>query len=165
MEEHQDPEDNSVTSANEGVQIKDDISEDSVNSSLELDNDVANFISSYAVFSEQDPTMDQTTNNANDGNAFYTTNAGDFPVNVVQDKVRDTVTGHVILNQVGSCVNRQNQSIEGTSRQQHLLQGWCASIPGKNHHYYYRRQHYFHDTSIYQQKLIVVLYLAHDHCF
>ena len=76
--------------------------------------------------------MDQTNDNRNEGNTFYTTNAGECPVNVLQDKVRDTVPGHVIFNQVGSCVNRRNKSIEGTSRQRHLVQSLCASIPGKN---------------------------------
>ena len=49
--QQQNTEDNSAIHTNTEIQIEDDISEDSVDSNLELDNDVINFISTYAVFS------------------------------------------------------------------------------------------------------------------
>ena len=130
LRDHQDSVENTVLDNEINSESEDNDSE--VNESSEQDNDVANFISTYASYSEQDTTMDQTADNIDEGIAFYTTNSGECPVNVLQDSSRETVTGNVIFNQVGSCTNRFSRRIEGTSRQKHFVQKLCATTSGKN---------------------------------
>ena len=62
---------------------------------------------------------------------FFTTHSGDSPANIFQDKNRLTITGHVIFNQAGTCTRRRKHNIEGTSRQKHIVQSLCATIPGQ----------------------------------
>ena len=73
------------------------------------------------LYSNQDNTLNQTEDNKNN-DAFFTTNAGDYATNIVPNSHKDTVTGHVIFNQIGTCTRRQNHNIVGTSRQQHMVQ-------------------------------------------
>ena len=95
------------------------------------DSNVVAFINSYAVYSEQDTTMNQTQDNMDDG-AFFTTNAGDCPVNTYHDKTRDHVIGHVIFNQFGTFKRSRTRNIEGTITQKNLVQSLCSTIPGQN---------------------------------
>ena len=84
----------------------------------------------HVTYEEQDPTLDLTEDNINIEIGFATTNAADIGINKEQDLTTDTVSGHVIFNQAGSCLNRGNCNIHGTSRQSHLIQSLCATIPG-----------------------------------
>jgi len=99
--------------------------------SEEEDDDVENFISNHVVFSNLDSSLDQSEDNIPDSFGFFTTNSGDLPPNIFQDKNRLAVTGHVIFNQVGTCTRRRKYNIEGTSRQKHLVQSLCATVPGQ----------------------------------
>ena len=100
-------------------------------SKIDKGNDIQKFMDTHAVFSEQDPTLNQTLHNQDNNAAFFTKNSGGCPRNVVHDEGRDSVTGHIIFNQVRTCTRRRNQNIEGTSRQKHLVQSLCATIPGQ----------------------------------
>ena len=84
----------------------------------------------HVTYEEQDPTLDLTEDNINIEIGFATTNSADIGINKEQDLTTDTVSGHVIFNQAGSCLNRGNCNIHGTSRQSHLIQSLCATIPG-----------------------------------
>ena len=78
-----------------------------------------------------DHTLDLTPDNVINDEGFFTTHTGDEPVNVEQHKNMTTVAGHVIFNQAGKCTTRHNQTINGTSRQQYIVQSLCATTPGQ----------------------------------
>ena len=79
---------------------------------------------------KQDPALNLTEDNFNVEIGFFTTNAADICVNVEQNLTTDTVSGHVIFNQAGSCLNQGTLNIHSTSRQSHLIQSLCATVPG-----------------------------------
>jgi hypothetical protein len=87
-----------------------------------MECDIQHFMDTHAVFSEQDPTLNQTLDNQDNNASFFTTNSGNCSRNVVHDERRDAVTGHIIFNQVRTCTRRRNRNIEGTIRQKHLVQ-------------------------------------------
>ena len=111
----------------------DDNEQSSSTSNEEIFNnhDIEESINNFAVYSEQDVTLDITVDNSQRSDGFCTTNSGDIPVNINQDLTRDTVSAHVIFNQAGKCTNRRYRNIEGTSRQKHMVQSLCSTIPGQ----------------------------------
>ena len=92
-------------------------------------------ISEFVTHCVQDTTLDLTIDNQNfNDDLFETTNSADIPLNINQHHhSSDTISGHVIFNQVGHCTIRRNQgSIEGTSRQKYFVQNLCATTPGQS---------------------------------
>ena len=75
--------------------------------------------------------FNQTIDNQCVNQGFAATHTADIPISITQDKHRNTVTGHMIFNHVGSLTIRCISNIEGNSRQKHLVQSLCMSIPGK----------------------------------
>ena len=53
---------------------------------FEEDNVEENFAATHVVFSNQDPTLNQTQDNINADQGFFTTHSGDSPVNILQDQ-------------------------------------------------------------------------------
>ena len=66
---------------------------------------------------EQDITFGQINDNAVNNVDFETTRTGLNAINENENDSTLTVSGHVIFNQVGSYTMRQNNNINGTSRQ------------------------------------------------
>ena len=67
----------------------------------------------------------------NCGESFTTTNDAESPINILQQNTYDTISGHVIFNQVGNYTIILNRSIEGTSRQKSFIENICATTPGQ----------------------------------
>ena len=86
-------------------------------------------MNNFIIYSEQDPTIETTEDNVSNNDGFHTSNAGDIPINIEQDITSDTVSGHVVFNQAGSCTQRKKYSINGTNRQKHMIQKLCSTIP------------------------------------
>ena len=82
----------------------------------------------FVMFLEQDITLDQTNDNISNNVGFKTTHTSLNAINVNQKDSTLTVSGHVILNQVGSCTMRQNNSINGTSRQKNNTNFMCYCL-------------------------------------
>ena len=122
-------------SSTDGILDEESLSSSSTSSDednlIEEDNEEDNFMNTHVVFSNQDPTLNQTQDNINTNHGFFTTHTGDSPINILQDQKKLSVTGHVIFNQAGTCTTRKNHNITGTSRQKHLVQSLCATIPGQ----------------------------------
>lgn len=126
-----------VTDVNSYVNGNNSNNKESSMSSLEYttaeeeeDFDTENFIENHVMVSNQDTSFDQTEDNIPENQGFFTTHSGNSSVTILQDKTRLTITGHVIFNQVGTCTRRRKHNIEGASRQNHLVQNLCATIPG-----------------------------------
>ena len=111
--------------------IIDDDDDDMTTISEDIDmGEIENRMNNHVIYEEHDPTLDLTQDNKITNSGFATTNAGDIPVNINQDFKTDSVSGHVIFNQVGSCLNRGNVNIHGTSKQNYIIQSLCATVPG-----------------------------------
>ena len=130
-------EDDIVNDMNEEESDSEVDSVDTDNSSLVTSDDDMNNVDELidsmvnnTVYSEQDTSLDLTADN-NTEFGFATTHSGDTTTNIVQDLRTDTVSGHVIFNQAGSCTTRRYQHINGTSRQKHIIQSLCATVPGQ----------------------------------
>lgn len=63
--------------------------------------------------------------------AFLMTHAGDELVDVVQNESMDTVSGHVLMNQVAVCTRRFDRKIRGRQRERFFTQHLCSTIPGQ----------------------------------
>lgn len=62
-----------------------------------------------------------------------TTNAGDLPIEIKEKQgIGRHVSGHVILNQIGSLLSRQKHKIRSFSGQKHFLQRLCSTIKGES---------------------------------
>lgn len=104
---------------------------DDVGSNNEDDYDEDNYFESFITSSEQDVTLDITEDNIDEDGAFFATDSGNLPVNVRDSNINDeVVSGHVIFNQIGSCTQRRQHTITGTSRQRHFTQGLAATTKG-----------------------------------
>ena len=124
------------------------------------DEDLEDLMNKLVVYSEQDLTLDTTEDNINERVGFMTKNSGDIPMNVNQSLSRDTCSGHVLFNRVGSYTLRPRNNIEGTSRPKHMVQSLCAQFLGKHLRYYNQKLCYFLDIFIYLQTMINCLYLV-----
>ena len=70
-----------------------------------------------------------------------TTNTGDITVNVIPMRSGEYVTGHVIMNQVGSSCSREKYHIEGYSSQKYFLQRFVSTQLAINlFHFYIQRE-------------------------
>ena len=105
--------------------------EDGNNGKSYLGSDDDSIMDDFLSTSRQDTTLDLTTNNAVQDQGFLTMNAGDDPINVLQDPKTVVVGGHVIFNQAGKCTTRSKQTIEGNSRERYMVQSLCATSPGQ----------------------------------
>lgn len=59
-----------------------------------------------------------------------TTDAGNFPASIYQRPNAGVVSGRVLMNQIGSILQRRNKNITGTQAEQHFVQGLAAASGG-----------------------------------
>ena len=100
--------------------------------SLLRGEEMQQFMNNNTVFTDNDPSLNQIEDNINNKLGFFTANSGLTPVNINQDPSRDTVTSHVIFNQIGTFTSRRTTNIDGTSRQKYLIQKLCSTLPGQS---------------------------------
>lgn len=86
----------------------------------------------FVVGSEQDSTLDVTKDNQPLNIGIHGTNAGDVAAGVTDRADKSRVSGHVIFNQVGNCLNRKNGRITGSNCQKYWVQSLCSTTPGES---------------------------------
>ena len=110
---------NNDQSENESKASNESVDSNDPDENDECDQNESNPMLEFVTFLEQDITLDQTSDNVVNNVGFETTHTGLNAINVNQNDSTLTVSGHVIFNQVGSCTMRQNNNINGTSKQKH----------------------------------------------
>jgi hypothetical protein len=86
----------------------------------------------FLVTSVQDTTLDLTDDNRQVNIGIPETNAGDIPANVHDRNDSSHVSGHVLFNVAGKCLNRKRGAITGNSRQKFWVQNLCSTSPGES---------------------------------
>ncbi len=82
-------------------------------------------------YTDIDESHDQTEDNIDLNEEYFTTQAGDYPVSIEHHPYMDQVSGHVMYNQAAVCTVRNERHITGTQMQRHFVQKLCATIPGQ----------------------------------
>ena len=96
-----------------------------------LFNDEGNTLDNFVTYADVDETQEQTEDNTDLGDEFYTTQAGDIPVHIEHNPDMDRVQGHVLYNQAAVCTTRNDKRITGSQPQRHFVQRLCATTPGQ----------------------------------
>ena len=87
----------------------------------------------FVVRSALNTTLDITGDNNNPDTGIIGTNAGDITENVSDGSDHYRVLGHVIFNQVGSCLSRgRKECIVGNSVQNCSVQNLCSTSAGES---------------------------------
>lgn len=62
---------------------------------------------------------------------FFSTNSADLPDVVTDIPGRDTVMGHIIMNQVAHCLTREGKNMNITHFEKHFIQNQVSTTPNK----------------------------------
>ena len=95
-------------------------------------HDMTIVMEDFVVGAEQDTTLDVTEDNQPLNVGLHGTNSGDIPIGVTDRIDTSRVSGHVLFNQVGNCLNRRNGRITGSNRQKYWVQSLCSTSPSES---------------------------------
>ena len=96
-----------------------------------LYNYEGNTLDNFVTYADVDETQEQTEDNTDLGDEFYTTQAGDIPVHIEHNPDMDRVQGHVLYNQAAVCTTHNDKRITGSQPQRNFVQRLCATTPGQ----------------------------------
>ena len=92
-------------------------------------DDKSQLSADYVMYADIDGSQELESEDVDQGAEFFTTQAGDTPVNVMQDPQREAVLGFVMYNQAAVCTSRHGKRITGTQTQRNFIQKLVSTLP------------------------------------